>query len=82
MPATEAERQKARAAEVFEMAQMGIQINLGVSATSAAQILVREAARVLPAAAVKSALKTSRRARPRETAARPSRRGAIGHDRR
>ncbi len=57
MPASETEKHIQRAREVFAMAKMGIQINLGVDATSAAQILLREAAQGLSPAAVKAALK-------------------------
>ena len=58
MPSTQAERDAVRAREIFASAQGGIIVNLGVTAKEAAQILLREAARVLPPAAVKAALKS------------------------
>ena len=57
MPASEAQRNEARASEIFEMAQMGIVTNLGVSANEAAKILLQQAARNMTPTAIKESLK-------------------------
>jgi hypothetical protein len=57
MPSTEAQKNAQRAREIFESAQAGLIVNLGVTAKDAAAILLREAAKVLTPTAVKAALK-------------------------
>ena len=57
MPVSQQIRNEQRAREIFESAQAGIIVNLGVSAKDAAQILLREAERVLKPAQVKASKK-------------------------
>ena len=57
MPSSESECNAQRAREIFESAQAGIVVNCGVNAKDAAQILLREAERVLKPAQVKASKK-------------------------
>lgn len=57
MPATEAQRNEARVAEIFEFAVAGIVTNLGVTASEASAILLAQAAKNMTPGAVQKALK-------------------------